>query len=1258
LIISQLLGCVTNLLFPITDESEARGSFVPSHKDHLDVVQEALSARSDEATRLDSGSLIQPFAAPEGQVLRVFFSYAWLNQEEHAIQTQFYDRLAEKLSFPPESFSHLPKIRLWRDIHDLRASDQGDAQIDAACQRSAIGVLMVSDKYPHSVVCQREAAFFLTEDGNNQPHKRCVIVGVNVKHNEIPTRYTANTRLLLLGPTGENLITLWSRGDPADRLEFLNRAAREIFLAASSFVETEPSPTAISVPAALDGPKPLENFFYGRRVINPDLMVEPRADVGNMSPEIGPQTRNVAAVPIVDHLVSWATNAVQGDPRLVAILGEFGMGKTVACQMFTQRLLDLGRTVPAAFPIYFDLRDIDRVDEDGPKLELLIDQMLRKAGGAAPSARDVIAFARERGAIVIFDGLDELTNKMAAPSAMRFYRELLAIVPSELWVEDAFRRRQARRGNLVDAQPMSGPRVVISCRTHYFKDIAAQRGFLTGMERSRIDADADAAVYFMLPFTTKQITAYLHLHFSAAEAVRAFDLIKKTYNLRELAERPILLRFIRETFGRLEKEKLAGRTVNLTRLYDIFVDQVFERDNPKHTIPVAEKRTILRGLALHLHVRGTNDISNNKLDEWLRGFTTSIPLLASALEGGDVITLSELFAQDMRNASLLVRPGDHAFSFAHTSIREYFLASALYTAVVDEKGASAWGVEMPTPETLVFLLQRHEIEEQPERRSFEDHFPSLLEPNNSPKMRGLAFKLWLMAAATTPLPRPDRIDLSNLNLQRQRIAGNPELLLPLQNSTWRGASLRETEFEHVNLAGSDFSAADAQMSTWLSCDLDKAKFDDTDLTETMWRDCNLPAGSLTAGQFTSARAISSTYAGDDWRPQGMPPSGAIWCARALAERRNKRNYVFVATFEHMSLVVAASREGTLRVFDLDSREQFELSIAQAERAPLGGVATLEIQNQRFAVASTGYGHVGVFDLRGRRQISAVQEELSDEPGYGDEFNAVSIAGFDGEAFIAGNTASSVIFDPLTGVIRQGCSGRRAKCSTLAVREGRIVMLSVGYDNALHMSDLATGETVLEISSAYEAANCIVAGIIDNRPIGLLGSALGFIYVFDLKSGGHIQTIHAAHRGVTSLAVAHIASEACILSGHEDSVICIHELFSKRLAAELRGHQHAVTSLKIGLQEGRPAVVSGGDDGTIRIFQLDGFDVLQKTYINHETGSFIRLRKDSFDNEHLLESSSDAWRDFAADYKILDVSGVADIADMPGRATDRIDRKSA
>src|SRR5262249_37307110 len=156
-------------------------------------------------------------------------------------------------------------------------------------------------------------------------------------------------------------------------------------------------------------------------------------------------------------------------------------------------------------------------------------------------------------------------------------------------------------------------------------------------------------------------------HLGEEAAARAVSVIDDTYNLRELAERPVLLRFIRETIDQIEKEKLAGRTINLARLYDILVDQVLERDNPKHIIPVPEKRRILQALALHLHARGQNSIGNDKLDAWLQDYALAVPRLAAVLRGADALRLSEVFAQDLRNASLLVRPGEDAFRFAHTS---------------------------------------------------------------------------------------------------------------------------------------------------------------------------------------------------------------------------------------------------------------------------------------------------------------------------------------------------------------------------------------------------------------------------------------------------------------------------------------------------------------------------------------------------------------------------------------------------------------
>ena len=200
---------------------------------------------------------------------------------------------------------------------------------------------------------------------------------------------------------------------------------------------------------------------------------------------------------IVPKLADWACSAT--GPRLTALLGEFGMGKTVTCQLLTQELLrrrrDGDSDVP--LPLYFDLRNIESpASASDRRLEELIDDMLRRAGGEPPPAREVIAYCRDRGALVVFDGLDEVTNKLTTEQAIRLYRELLGIVPASIWRADAARRRPERLNSLnTTAEMPRGPRILVSCRTHFFRDVAAQRGFFTDMERAGISADDDIQTF-------------------------------------------------------------------------------------------------------------------------------------------------------------------------------------------------------------------------------------------------------------------------------------------------------------------------------------------------------------------------------------------------------------------------------------------------------------------------------------------------------------------------------------------------------------------------------------------------------------------------------------------------------------------------------------------------------------------------------------------------------------------------------------------
>ena len=360
-------------------------------------VEQQLSRHSDEGTALATGSSISPLARPEkAPELLVMFSYAWLDQgaagkQQHRIQIEFAEELERQLKLPPEG---VPVIGLWRDTNRLRTSDQGDPQIEAACRGAFLGLLLLSDKYPYSPACSLEAGFFLDESGKNQPGKHCILVPVNVASKNAPPRFSAGTRIWVVDDNHRNLIAAWSGGGVQRRILFVKKVADEIFRAAREH---------IAQPASPAGTVDLVEMLAWRWDFehHPETIVGPRARLARLGGEIAAAAAgSVSSDPpdfeIVPKLADWACSGI--GPRLTALLGEFGMGKTVTCQLLTQELLRRRREgdTEAPLPLYFDLRNIDSpASAGGRRLEDLIDNMLRRAGGDLPPAREVIAYFRD-----------------------------------------------------------------------------------------------------------------------------------------------------------------------------------------------------------------------------------------------------------------------------------------------------------------------------------------------------------------------------------------------------------------------------------------------------------------------------------------------------------------------------------------------------------------------------------------------------------------------------------------------------------------------------------------------------------------------------------------------------------------------------------------------------------------------------------------------------------------------------------------------
>ena len=232
----------------------------------------------------------------------------------------------------------------------------------------------------------------------------------------------------------------------------------------------------------------------------------------------------------IQFLRDWALKP--GEAPFFALLGEYGMGKTTTLKQFTRRLLDERDKDPnLPLPIYIDLRHRMNPRNGVPRLEEILDNALqrnwRKTEPLTVTAQQLIGLARQGKAIVLFDGLDEQIVHYSEADAQTFIRELWSITPPVL----------------IGRPNPPSTKVLISCRSHYFKDLRQQDNMLTGEQREGLKP-SHYRVAFILPFTEEQIRSYLDQELGTEAGGRAWELLSEIHDLKDLASRPYLLSLI------------------------------------------------------------------------------------------------------------------------------------------------------------------------------------------------------------------------------------------------------------------------------------------------------------------------------------------------------------------------------------------------------------------------------------------------------------------------------------------------------------------------------------------------------------------------------------------------------------------------------------------------------------------------------------------------------------------------------------------
>ncbi len=495
-------------------------------------------------------------------------------------------------------------------------------------------------------------------------------------------------------------------------------------------------------------------------------------------------------------------------PPYCALLGELGMGKTTTAQELSRQLLDHG----GRKPIFLDLRYVRDLAPTAPDLDEIINRILKRdwKGGAAtkpPTPTEIYKLV-DQGALIIFDGLDEVLVNLPDAQGQMFTRQLFRVLQSK-----------ETKG-----------RLLITCRSHFFRTIKEQSAHFTMEGRDNIKAESYRALV-LLPFRKEQIREYLRHSLPVGTDIdQAYALIESVHNLPELAERPYTLSLIVRQFAKLEQWKVEGRRITGLTLYRFLVEEWLLRDQGKHQIVPDHKQMLMEYIAAEL-VRSKQRVwTATELDQWLMDFLMAHPRIAAHYEG----VKRDLLKEDLRTATFLVREND-GFRFAHTSLQEYFLSAYLRRALIEGR-AENWALPGISKETLDFLGQS--LEEQPSQKAIAGL--EVLRDTYRVEASELALRYFL-TAHTKGYPAPPSVgfQLKGADLWELQADFRHHAIFNLSGSNLQGAQLGNSFWRNCRFDGVDFRHANAPRSQWEDCFIDGAIWEETELEAALFRNCPL-----------------------------------------------------------------------------------------------------------------------------------------------------------------------------------------------------------------------------------------------------------------------------------------------------------------------------------------------------------------------------------------------------------------------------------
>lgn len=348
----------------------------------------------------------------------------------------------------------------------------------------------------------------------------------------------------------------------------------------------------------------------------------------------------------LDTLVDqWVAESVAGH---LSILGDFGTGKTWFARRYAYKkaLEYLAHPTTSRIPILFDLSDFEHTQ--GIKDSIIHHLMCYGVTMRYPV--ETFNYLNEQGKLLhIFDSFDQMEQRADAHwTTVQNFWELLGLL----------------RGK---------SKMVLMCRTHYFKHLAEEVSVLRPIPKSvKVPIDR----YRLLELGTPE-GRYRLVHVMALDgndiklALRkripenyesVYDKMQSIYDLGGLAGRPVLLDLIAKIFPRIENVEHVNQLV----LYETYFKDQSERYHRAGVSPITphERLSFMRHLAWDMFISQKITVPPSMFSQRVRRYF-GLP------DDEDII---ERYERDIRTQLYLVRDDNGNIRFGHESFKEFLIA--------------------------------------------------------------------------------------------------------------------------------------------------------------------------------------------------------------------------------------------------------------------------------------------------------------------------------------------------------------------------------------------------------------------------------------------------------------------------------------------------------------------------------------------------------------------------------------------------------